>query len=402
MKAEPHKATQQQTKTYNSQLVLKTIYDRGQVSRADVARLTHLTRTTVSDLVAELQDRGLVQEVGHGPSVGGRSPILLSVVDDARHLICIDLANDDFCGAVVNLRNEILRTATLPVHSRGGDAALGRVYELIDTLLASADRPVLGIGLGTPGLVDTTNGVVLRAVNLEWRNLPLGRLLQDRYQLPVYVANDSQVAALAQYMFGDGQDTASLVLIKVGHGIGAGIVLDGHLYQGEGSGAGEIGHLVVVENGLPCRCGNAGCLETVASIPAIHQRALNLAHEMPHSLLNQLAPEPARMTLDVLLHALQAGDDAARRVVLEIGRFLGMAAAILVGTLNIGRIILVGSVTQLGAPLLEAIRQEMLRRSLPALAQATRVELGSMGANIVILGASALLLAREFGLSLAR
>src|SRR5438552_5229604 len=103
-----HKATQQQTKLYNGRLVLKAIYDRGQISRADVARLTNLTRTTVSDLVAELQERGLVEEIGYGRSIGGRSPILLSVVDNARHLIGIDLANDELRGAVVNLRNEII------------------------------------------------------------------------------------------------------------------------------------------------------------------------------------------------------------------------------------------------------------------------------------------------------
>src|SRR5947208_15512703 len=109
------KATQQQTKLYNGRLVLKAIYDRGQISRADVARLTSLTRTTVSDLVADLLERGLVEEIGFGQSMGGRSPMLLSVVDDARHMIGIDLANDELRGAVVNLRNEIVSMESLPV-----------------------------------------------------------------------------------------------------------------------------------------------------------------------------------------------------------------------------------------------------------------------------------------------
>src|SRR4051794_12574132 len=124
MKLQPLKATQRQTRTHNSNLVLKTIYDQGRVSRADVARLTNLTRTSVSEMVSELQERGLVEEVGMGQSIGGRSPILLSIVDDARHLISLDLGSAGFRGAVVNLRNEIIATAEVPLPTSGGDIAL--------------------------------------------------------------------------------------------------------------------------------------------------------------------------------------------------------------------------------------------------------------------------------------
>ena len=402
MKSQLVKATQQQTKTYNSQLVLKTIYERGAVSRAEVARLTQLTRTTVSDLVTEFQEQGLVEEVGYGPSVGGRSPILLSVVADSRQLIGVDLANDQFCGAVVNLRNEILHKASQPIQSRGGEAALDRVYDLLDRLVEGAEKPLLGIGIGTPGLVDTPNGVVLRAVNLEWRDLPLGRLLQDRYKLPVYVANDSQLAALAQYMFGDPEYDGNLVVIKTGHGIGAGVVLNGHIFQGDGFGAGEVGHIVVVDDGVQCRCGNYGCLETVVSTPAVCRRALDLARTHRDSLLNQADVPPGEMPIEAVVRAFQAGDPTAQQIVRELGHYLGIAASQLVGTLNVRHIALVGDLTLFGEPLAAAIRAEMLRRALPQLAQATEVALLDESPDVVILGAAALLLARELGLNLAR
>src|SRR5436190_975579 len=137
--------------------------------------------------------------------------------------------------------------ARLPIQSSGGQEALLLVYELIDRLIATTNKPLLGIGIGTPGLVDTTSGVVLSAVNLDWRGLPLGGLLSARYRLPVYVANDSQLAALAQYMFGGKEYGSNLVVVKVGTGIGAGIVLDGRLLQGDGFGAGEIGRITVLE-----------------------------------------------------------------------------------------------------------------------------------------------------------
>ncbi|MEA2573421.1 MAG: hypothetical protein QOH93_719 [Chloroflexia bacterium] len=395
------KATQQQTKTYNSRLVLKTIYDQGRISRADVARFTNLTRTTVSDLVTDLQEKGLVEEVGAGQSLGGRTPILLSVIDDARHLISLDLANDEWRGAVVNLRNEVVSTVSMPVADRAGGEALTLVYELLDRLVYTTDKTILGIGIGTPGLVDTTNGVVLRAVNLDWRDLPLGSLLQERYGLPVYVANDSQLAALAQYMFGGQQYGPSLVVVKISHGVGAGIVLNSGLFQGDGYGAGEIGHLALVDGGQQCRCGNFGCLETLVSAPAIKARARALATQHPESLLNEI-DSAHDLDTAAINHAFHEGDAAARQLVLEMGRYLGMALANLVGTLNVRHVVLMGELAHFGTPLLDVIRQEMLRRSLPPLAEATQLDLVELNPDVAILGASAILLMHELGLSLTR
>jgi N-acetylglucosamine repressor len=402
MQLQAQKATQRQTKTYNSQLVLKTIYDRGQISRAEVARLTDLTRTSVSDIVTELQDKGLVEEVGVGASVGGRAPILLSVVNNALHVIGVDLGADAFRGALVDLRHEVQRTVALPVSGPAGAAALDRLYALLDALLAGAERPVLGIGIGTPGLVDTASGVVLRAVNLEWRDLPLRALLQERYRLPVYVANDSQLAAMAHYMAGGAQTGGSLVVIKSGHGIGAGVVLNGQIFPGDGFGAGEIGHVTLVADGDLCRCGNRGCLETLVSDPAILARAAGLAAQHPDSLLRGQAGASNALSMDRIAAAVRAGDPAALDLAREAGQWLGVAAAHLVGALNVRRIILVGSLAEFGAPLQAAMQDAMRRRVLPALADQTRIELAGAAPNIVIEGAAALLLARELGLDLAR
>ncbi len=402
MRPSLQKATQQQTKTHNSRLVLKAIYDQRHISRADVSRLTSLTRTTVSDLVTELQGKGLVQEIGYGQSKGGRSPILLSVIDDARHLIGIDLENDELRGAVVNLRNEIISSASLPLNSREGDEALTLLYELVDSLIATTDKPLLGIGVGTPGLVDPGNKVVLRAVNLNWRGMPLGDLLQERYHLPVYVANDSQLAALAQYMFGANQYDGDLIVVKVGTGIGAGIILGGRLFHGDRFGAGEIGHISVVEDGQQCRCGNFGCLETVASTPAIIKRVHALAQSTSGSGSDSLAGTADELTLNAVQEAFNAGHPAATQAVHEAGRYLGIAAANLVGTLNVHRIVFLGAIAVFGMPLQDVIRQEMLRRVLPVLAQDTEIELIYLRPEMVILGASALLMSHELGLKLAR
>ncbi len=392
------KATREQTKRHNSRLVLKTIYDNEPISRADIARVTWLTRTTVSGLVGDLMQQGLVEEIGWGPSEGGKPPVLLRVVDDSRHVIGMDLASDEFRGAVVNLRGEIRHRSSLPLRSRDGETALSLLYELVDNLVAATERPLLGIGIGTPGLIDPIQGTVRQAVNLDWQDLPLGALLRERYGLPVYVANDCQVAALAEYNFGAGRDTGSLVVIKIEHGVGAGIVLDGRLFHGDSFGAGEIGHIGVVESGELCRCGHRGCLETVASVRRILQQARAIAQNDPGSLLHRYRANPEAISIDVIRQAVEEGDKAARRLVWRAGRFLGMVAASLVAVLSVRHILIAGSITGLGDTLLNAIREEMVGRSLAAVATQTEVAMSAMGPDIVNLGASALVLTHELGL----
>lgn len=392
------KATRAQTKTHNNRLILKTIYNQGQISRAEIARLTSLTRTTVSDIVADLMQDGLVAEVGYGSSLGGKPPILLSVADDSRHLIGIDLANSEFRGAVVNLRGKTQHRRGLPVSDRDGEAALALAYELIDQLMDIDHGPLLGIGIGAPGLMDPRRGVVRNAVNLDWQDLPLGDLLEERYDLPVYIANDSQVAALAEYTFGDNKKASNLIVVKVGRGIGSGIVLNGQLYYGDGFGAGEIGHVAVVDGGERCLCGHFGCLETATSSRAIIKRARDIAQGDPGSTLHRFASTPEAINTDVVLQAFEAGDEALRPVIVEAGRYLGLAVANLVGALNIHRVVIAGSLARFGKTLLEPIRQEVSQCSLATLASETRIETSRLGSDIVILGAAALLLTQELGL----
>jgi predicted NBD/HSP70 family sugar kinase len=398
----PLKATHQQTKTYNQQLVFKTIYDHGIISRAEVARQTDLARVTVSEIVADLLDKGLVAEVGRGPSAGGKAPILLSVVDDAFQMIGVDIADEELCGAVLNLRGATRCYSSEPLLADHGDAALSHLYALLDDLVVRAERPLLGIGVGTPGLLDTTQGIVRRAVNLGWKDLPLGRLLKERYLLPVYVANDSQVTALAEHTFGAGKGEVNLAVIHVGLGIGAGIILNRQLFQGDGYGAGEIGHIAYVPNGDPCRCGNTGCIETVGSAAAIVRRARALAPGYRNSDLHQMAPSRMEITLDHVRQAFLSGDPLASEIVQEAARAVGFAAACLISALSIHKILLTGSVARLGLPWLEMVREEARRRALVTLAEETVIDFGGVKEDAVILGASALLMTEELGLSLVR
>jgi predicted NBD/HSP70 family sugar kinase len=378
------KATLRETREHNERLVLATIYDDGPVSRAEIARLTGLTRTTVSDVVEGLIASGLTREIGRGPSTGGKAPILLEVPDVARLLVGVDLGDRVFSAATVNLRGEILQRIEVPSEDADGDRAVALALELIERILTMADGPVLGVGIGAPGLVDTASGTVIRAVMRDWRQLALGKIVSDRFALPVRIANDSQAGALAEYVFGATRGR-NLVVVKVGEGIGAGLVLNGSLFEGDRFGAGEIGHTVVNPDGDPCRCERRGCLETVASTRAV-LAALEPVLGGPVSLERAVA-------------AFERGDERVVAAVREAGEQLGIALAGLIGTLHVRRLILAGTMASFGDRWLGAVRDAAVRRCLPALAEDTTFELGPID-DIIILGASALLMTSELGLRL--
>jgi len=374
------KATHQQTKQHNRDLVLQTIFAHDSISRAEVARVTHLTRTTVSDVVNGLLTKGLVEEVGRGESNGGKSPVLLSVVADSRYMIGLNLAQDKFIGAVVNLRGEIKEIVEAPIHDDNGGNALRLVYQILDQLTRKKLKPIVGIGVGTPGLVNTREGIVVNAVNLEWQDLPLGRLLEKKYKLSVLVLNDSQATAIGEYVYGgDHTPNENLIVVNVIHGIGAGILINGRLFQGDGGGAGEIGHIVAQENGELCRCGKRGCLETIASARAVVQQM-------------------KMVSLEDVFSAFQDGNSKAKTVVGKAGHYLGASLANLIATFNIQKIVLTGEMTRFGEEWLNAVSASMQTGALTRMVEDTKLEIGKLDYRACILGSSAFLLLDDYSL----
>lgn len=373
------KATRQHTKIHNTRLILKTIYNQNPISRAAIARETHLTRPTVSSIVSELINADLVVEMGTIATAGGKPPMMLSIAEDAHHLLCVDLGNQVFRGALTNLRGEITRRVEHPAADIRGEKALELVFKVIDTLQGQATRPILGLSIGSPGFIDAQRGVVRQAVNLGWRDFPLRDLLADRYGQPVYLANDSQAAALAEITFGKSRPSSNLIFIKIGQGIGAGIVLNGSLFYGDGFGAGEIGQVVVAE-----RDGQLLDLEMVAGTRAILQAAeVALA---------------ASISWETLVARVAAGDPRLVPVVRTAGHYLGIACANLIAAYNIHHIVIGGRVAHFGAVLLEAAAATARRYALPAMVDETELSYTPLGADVVLLGCAALILKHKLGI----
>ena len=391
-----HKATHNQTRRANERLVLRTIFEDGPLSRADVARATALTRTTVSDVVEDLIADGLVAEAGTGPSTGGKAPILLRVPSDARQLIGIDVDQERISGVVIDLKGDVQARASRVLDGRDGDEARDALDEISLALVDAAQRPLVGIGVGAPGLIDTATGTVRWAVGLDWRDEPTGPHLTGLTGLPVIVVNDSQAAAMAEWAFGRHENFEAMVVVKVGEGIGAGIVLGGRLYPGDDSGAGEIGHTRVSDDDAPCRCGSSGCLETLSSLRAVLSRAREAARTR-----DGWALAGRTVSHEALLEAFRGGDPVARDIVLESAVPLGRVIGAMIGTLGARDFVLVGPMAAYGEPWLCAVRGEARRSALPLLAERATIHIGRTGDDVVELGAAAMLMTSRLGLALA-
>jgi predicted NBD/HSP70 family sugar kinase len=357
-------------RTFNRTLVLQALYRGEGYSRADLARETSLTRVTISDLVADLIDEGLVVETGRRTDQkAGKPATLLDINRDGYVMVGLDLSdNEVFRGAVTDLDGAIVHRDELKVDGATGESAVRLVTQLLGRLLNATTVPVLGVGVGTPGLVDT-RGAVLAAPNLGWSHVPLQAILARHSGLPVRVANDANAAALAERSFG-GAD-GDFMAVRVGRGVGCGMVISGKVVNGSRFAAGELGHVVVgTDGGEPCACGNTGCLETWLAIPRLETRLANAAN------------------------AVERDEHLA-----EAGRRLGILLSPVAAALNLSAIIVSGPPHILDGTLLEAAKQTLDSRTLDDFRSRVTVRMSTLGHDIVVLGAVVLVLDQQLGVS---
>lgn len=309
--------------------VLRTIALEGPVARAAIAESLQVSPATVTAITRDLMDAGLVEMAGKAPTAGrGRPSELLAIVPDAVSLLGAKVMEDHVTWVLADLRGDVLAggAAAFDPHPAAPGARLG---ELLAEIVADFDGPLLGVGLGVPGTVATNNGGVVTSPMFGWQELPLGRQVAERLALPVVVDNDVNTLAVAQHLYGRGRSLDDFVSVTLGRGIGLGIFLDGALRRGQRGGAGELGHTLALPDGPACECGRAGCLEAVASDPALVRRA---------RAEGLIGPDDGA---EVLLAAAEDSADC-RALYAEAGTHLGAAVADLVNLLAPGAVIVSG------------------------------------------------------------
>lgn len=345
-------------------LMIRLLWKERSISRADLARNTGLSRSTVSAIIADVLETGLVEETGAGESNGGRRPIILSFVDDAFAIIGVDMGASHVSVAVTNLRAEVKSWATR-AHRVQTDpvGTIALIHQLIGEGLRTAGvnrRRLLGLGVAVPSPVNPkAPGRLLPLILPQWADVDLVEALAEPYGVPVLVDNDANLGALAEYWWGVGVGAQQLAYVKVGTGVGAGLLVDGKIYRGAAGIAGEIGHTAIDRAGPRCICGLNGCLTTYVGARALVEQA-RARRELEVSAL--AAPRP--LTLERLINAAVEDDALAVDVVRGAGVNLGIGIANLLNLLNPQVVVLGGALVRAGEALLSPLRETLATRSL--------------------------------------
>jgi len=377
--------------------VLGALRERGPSAREDVASFSGLPLSTVRRVIRHLAAEGLVTRDGYEESTGGRPRERIRINPDAGYAIGVHLARLGMRAALVNLAGKPLAEKSI------AETNLARVRDTIDILCRTiesmgqvrAPGAMCGIGIGVSGVIRPGGRVSREFPQAErWDNVPLADEVEKRCGIRPLLLNDVHAAALGEARFGGWSNVRNLVFLHLGDGIAAGIIADGALYQGATLNAGEVGHLIVTDNGPVCYCGNSGCLETVAAPRALVEACQEAAARGVRTLALEAAGSASRITFDHIVAAAAAGDRLAVNLLAEAGRHLGRVAGDLVNFFDPEVLILGGLLARHRGPLVETLVRTARSRALPMLRDATLIEPSHLKESAAVLGATALVFDR--------
>jgi glucokinase-like ROK family protein len=373
------------------------------VSRAYLTTVSGLNKVTVGTLTAQLQSWAFVRESGMSEPRPGRPGVLLDLDPDGGRVIGVELGVGFISVRVLDFQANTIwarQIVTGDVEDIGQDQqqVLAQAESVIAEAVAKAragDHRLFGIGVGVPGLVDRTTGILLFAPNLRWRDVPLQAILAKRFGVPVVVENEANAAALGESMLGVATAADDFVYLSAGVGLGGGLVIDGKLYGGSAGFAGEIGHMTIEPDGPLCGCGNRGCWEVLVGPKAVVQQARRAAAEgrAPELLaLSDVAGQVEAIRMSHVLAAAAGGSAAVLEILDEMGRYLGIGIANLVNAFNPGMVVLGGMLSLAGTYILPRAQQEVDARALAAPSQGARIVLSDFTFDACVVGSAALIL----------
>jgi glucokinase-like ROK family protein len=375
--------------------VLDAVRLDGLRARSDIAAATGLSRPVVAQRVADLIDRGLLEESGTGPSTGGRPPRSLRLRRDAGHVLVADLGATSIDVAIATLGAELLVHRSEPADIGSGPAAiLGRVEtlfaELQDGLSAGAGE-LSGIGIGVPGPVEFRTGrPISPPIMPGWDRYPIRERFAARFGAPVWVDNDVNVMSVGEWRAGIAKGLRDVVFVKIGTGIGAGLISNGSPHRGAQGAAGDVGHIQVVDEGVVCRCGNVGCLEALAGGAALARDAELAARSGRSPFLAEALARDGVLSAQSVAVAATHGDAVSVELLQRSGRLVGHMLASVVNLFNPALIVIGGGVAQSGNLLLATVRETVYRRSLPLATTELQIVLSGLGDRAGVIGAAAL------------
>ena len=374
----------------HSRLILNLLWKHQEISRADLARRTSLSRSTVSAIVSDLLSKGLAKEARAGVSSGGRRPIILEFQDQSSFIVGIELGATHVSCVLTDLRCKVRASWSAPAPVRDEpEVALQKMTMAVRSVLeAGGVQPfqVLGFGVAVPSPVDQERpGELLPLIVPKWKGYNIATHLEESFKRPVLVDNDANLGALAELWWGAGSSARDLAYIKVATGVGAGLIINGRIFRGSGGIAGEIGHTSIDPNGPQCICGLKGCLTTFIGTPALLERAKD---KLRASGSNRLPPA----SIDELVNAALDGDPMSVDLIQYAGDKLGVGIANLLNLLNPEMVVLGGGIARAGDLLLDGVRTTIRGLSLPESILNTEIRTTGLNEWGIAVGAATLVL----------
>lgn len=361
-------------KKNNKALVLSLIIEKETISRADIAGVTGLNKTTVSSLVNELLEEDLIYESGPGVSSGGRRPVILHFNKKAGYAIGIDIGVNYILAVLTDLKGQIIVEKSLNLTRTSYSAIMNNVQTMIQSLMDDMPESrygIIGIGVGVPGIVNK-EGSVLLAPNLGWTNIQLKDDLEKMFNVPIIIENEANAGAVGEQQFGAGQDYENILYVSAGIGIGVGIILNNELYQGKSGFSGEMGHMIIELNGKHCNCGSRGCWEAYASENAL----LEMAGESIDSL-------------ESLIELAHNGEKSAIELFEKIGQYLGFGINNIINTFNPDQVIIGNRLAMVREWIEQPILTTIENHTLAFHQKETHLEFSKLGKYSTALGVSA-------------
>jgi len=390
-------ADQALVREMNLSMALRLIHQRAPISRAQLAQITGLNKSTASSLVDYLIERKLVHETGFNSAGAGRPATMVEINPNAGGVIGVEFGVDFVSVGLTNFVGDILwrkDEATDPADLQ--ETTLNQTLAHVKEAMATARKKSLrlfGLGLATPGTVNVNEGVLIFAPNLNWHNVPFRKIFSAATKLNVFVENDANAAAIAEHLFGLAKHDTDFIFVFAGVGIGSGLFLNGKLYRGYNGYAGEIGHFPMPtdEAQQACHCGNFDCWEMRVNQRSIIARAQARIKSKRNSMTSVLmAKQNVPLSISIIKQAADAGDPDALAVFAETGRALGQGLAGLCNVFNPQKVIIGGPLSVVGNYLLPAVKEVSPRHSLPEIDQQTEIVLSNFGPDASLIGAIAI------------
>jgi len=389
-------------KKNNRNLILNIIKNNQYVSRSTVKTISKLSMTTVLNTIEELLKNGLIYEAGTGESTGGRKPIWLKINPDGAYFIGAEFNANDVTGAILNLKGEIVYTNKIVIKGKLSKELIMNevkncVQDLMNQLEGKRNR-IVGIGLGVPGFVDKKRGISINYVHVpEWRNIPIKDEIEKEWGIKTYIETNVKAMALAFKWYKQDMSSRNILFISIRTGVGMGCILNNEVYNGRNNASGEIGHIFVKENGIKCKCGKYGCLDTEVGYSAIKKKIIAGLKEGKFRIVNEIIDGNIdKLDIDVFVESIERDDEDSVLLLKETCKLIGRAVGYAITLLNPDEVIFSGEISY-AKNFISYIKDEIDKNCLEESRKGLIVRVNDFGDRIGGIGAAAIVMQEEFG-----